>query len=76
MAKAYLKVNVAPGKEKIIRSALSEIKGIKEASITTGDQDIIALIEEEDFESILKLVLTKLRIIDGITRTDTSLILE
>ena len=76
MVKAYLKINVIPGKERIIRSALSEIKGVKEANITTGDQDIIALVEEETFENILKIVLTKLRVIDGITRTDTNLILE
>ena len=76
MVKAYLKINVIPGKEKIIRSALSEIKGVKEAYITTGDQDIIALIEADNFENLLKLVLTKLRIIEGITKTDTNLVLE
>lgn len=76
MAKAYLKINVVPGKEKIIRSALAEIKGIKEAHMTTGSQDIIAIIEMDTFENILKLVLTKLRVIEGITKTDTNLILE
>lgn len=76
MAKAYLRINVIPGKEKIIRSALSEIKGVKEAHITTGDQDIIALVEMNNFEELLKLVLTKLRVIEGITKTDTNLILE
>jgi DNA-binding Lrp family transcriptional regulator len=76
MAKAYLKINVIPGKEKIIRSALSEIKGVKEAYITTGDQDIIVLVEANNFEDLLKLVLTKLRVIEGITKTDTNLILE
>ena len=76
MAKAYLRINVIPGKEKIIRSALSEIKGVKQAHITTGGQDIIALVEMDNFENLLKLVLTKLRVIEGITKTDTNLILE
>ena len=76
MAKAYLKINVIPGKEKIIRSALAEIKGVKEAFITTGDQDIIVLVEADNFESLLKLVLTKLRVVEGIIKTDTNLILE
>ena len=76
MAKAYLKINVIPGKEKIIRSALAEIKGVKEAYITTGDQDIIVLVEADNFENLLKLVLSKLRVIEGITKTDTNLILE
>lgn len=76
MAKAYLKINVTPGKEKIIRSALAEIKGVKEARMTTGGQDIIALIEVDTFENLLKLVLTKLRVIEGITKTDTNFILE
>lgn len=76
MAKAYLKINVVPGKEKIIRSALAEIKGVKEAHITTGDQDIIALIKADNFEDLLKLVLTKLRLAEGVIKTDTNLILE
>ena len=76
MAKAYLKINVVPGKEKIIRSALAEIKGVKEAHMTTGGQDIIAFIETDTFENLLKLVLTKLRVIEGITKTDTNFILE
>ena len=76
MAKAYLKINVVPGKEKIIRSALAEIKGVREAHITTGDQDIIVLIEADNFEGLLKLVLTKLRLVEGVIKTDTNLILE
>lgn len=76
MAKAYLKINVIPGKEKIIRSTLSEIKGVKEAHITTGDQDIMVLVEADNFENLLKLVLTKLRVVEGITKTDTNLISE
>ncbi len=76
MAKAYLKINIVPGKEKIIRSALAEIKGVKEAHITTGDQDIIVLIEADNFEGLLKLVLTKLRLVEGVIKTDTNLILE
>ena len=76
MAKAYLKINVMPGKERIIRSALAEIKGVKEAHMTTGGQDIIALVEADDFDNLLKLVLAKLRVIEGITKTETNLILE
>ena len=76
MAKAYLRINVTPGKEQIIKSALCQIKGIKEAHITTGNQDIIALVEADNFEDLFKLVLTKLRVIEGITKTDSSLILE
>ena len=76
MAKAYLKINVMPGKEKIIRSALAEIKGVRTAHITTGDQDIIALVEADNFDNLLKLVLTKLRVIEGIKKTDTNLISE
>ena len=76
MAKAYLKINVLPGREKIIRSALAEIKGVKSAYLTAGDQDIIAFVEADNFENLVKLVLTKLRVIEGIIKSDTNLILE
>ena len=76
MAKAYLKVSVVPGKEKIISGAMAGIKGVKQAYMTAGEQDIIALVEADNFKDLLNLVLTKLRVIEGITKTDTNLILE
>ena len=76
MAKAYLKVWTDSGKEKAVCSQLRKTSGIVSADLTAGDQDIIAVVEAKDYESLLKLVVSKVRKIKGISRTVTNLVLE
>lgn len=76
MAKAYLKIDVELGKEKAVREALLSIEGVKSAHLTAGEQDLICLVESSSYESLLQLVVSQLRKIDGITGTETNLVLE
>jgi len=76
MAKAYLKISVEAGKEREIHSTLKKIPEVKTVDLTTGDQDIIAVIEAQSYEKLLKTIIEKLRSIDGITSTSTSLVLD
>ena len=76
MARAYLKIDVVPGSEKSVKDALNKVSGIKAADLTSGEQDIICLIEAKTYEDILKLVVEDLRGIPGIKKTITNLVLE
>ena len=76
MAKAYLKIDVDPGKENDVRTALRAIAGVKSVDLTSGEQDLIALIEAGNPEELLNLVVSQLRTIPGIRKTTTNLILE
>lgn len=76
MAMAYLKINVKPGEERAIKEVLLKVPGIKSAHLTAGDQDIIVLVEASTYDDILNLVLSKLRVIDGIEKTVTNLVTE
>lgn len=76
MAAAYLKVWVGVGKEKAVRDALSAVEGVVRADLTTGEQDIIALMEAGDYQALLDLILTTVRGVDGVERTATNLVLE
>jgi DNA-binding Lrp family transcriptional regulator len=76
MAKAYLKISVEAGKEREIHRALKKIPEVKTADLTTGDQDIIAIIEAQSYETLLKTIVEKMRSIDGISSTSTSLVLD
>jgi len=76
MATAYLKIWVGVGKERSVREALKELKGIRRADITTGEQDIVALIEAEDYPGLLEAILNDVRSIEGVERTETNLVLE
>ena len=76
MASAYLKIWVGVGKEINVRDTLRTIEGVKRADLTTGEQDIIALMEASDYQALLDLILGTVRSIEGVDRTVTNLVLE
>jgi len=76
VARAYLKINVEPGKERVVKNQLLERKNVVQADLTSGEQDIIALIEGDNYEQLMDFVITELRPIDGIIKTVTNLVLE
>ncbi len=76
MARAYLKIEVEMGKERSVRDALLKFDEVKGAELTTGGQDILALVEADSFEDILQVLVDKLRTLKGIKNTVTDLVLE
>ena len=76
MSRVYLRINTAVGKEKEVRDALRRIRGVKSADMVTGRYDVIAIVEEETYESTFKTVLDKVRGIRGVTKTETDLVIE
>ncbi len=76
MSRAYLKIEVEMGKERSVRDSLLKFDEVKGAELTTGGQDILALIEADSFEDILQVVVDKLRTLKGIKNTVTDLVLE
>ena len=76
MAKAYLRIIVEAGKERQVRDALRSISGVKSADLTTGEQDVIVLIEAQSVEDLLKAVVDNVRKTPGVRETVTNLIME
>ncbi len=76
MAEAYLKIKVEMGKERSVRDALLKFDEVKKADLTTGEQDILALIKAPSYEDILGVVVDRLRALKGVVSTETNLILE
>lgn len=76
VARAYVKINVAAGKEHEVKEALLKRSEVRSADLTSGDQDLIALVEAETFDELLDLTLNQLRTIEGVTGTVTNLIID
>ncbi len=76
VARAYVKINVAAGKEREVRDSLLERAEVRTADLTSGDQDIIALVEADTFDELLDLTLNQLRTIEGVTGTVTNLVVD
>lgn len=71
MMGAYLLINTAAGKDVTALEKLRKVKGVSQAHLCTGLHDIICYIEEKDLKSLSNILIKKVRVIDGITKTVT-----
>ena len=71
MTGAYLLINTSSGKDVSALKALKKVKGVSQAHLCTGLHDIICYIEEKDLKTMGKILIEKVRGIDGITKTVT-----
>ncbi|OGW15565.1 MAG: hypothetical protein A2Y48_07300 [Nitrospirae bacterium RIFCSPLOW2_12_42_9] len=76
MGKIYLLINSEIGKERAVRDSLRKMENVKSADMITGRYDIIALIEGETIKDIFSTIMSRIRSIDGIIRTETNLVID
>jgi DNA-binding Lrp family transcriptional regulator len=69
--KAYVEMNIAPGRVKNILRELRRISNVKEVSAVTGHCDVIASIEAGDMVTLSKVLLERFQSLEGVTRTET-----
>ena len=72
--RAYILINVLPGRTSDVVLALSGIKQIKTIDPCWGKPDIIVVVEVSDQEALTQLVLSRIHEIDGVSQTDTHLV--
>jgi len=73
VAKAFVLIETAVGRNKEVATAMEQLKGVKSVDIVTGPYDIIAIIEGESLNDIGDLVTGEIHPIAGISRTVTCL---
>jgi nitrate reductase NapAB chaperone NapD len=72
--RAYVLINVLPGRTSDVVRALTEIKQIKTIDPCWGKPDIIVVVEVPDQDALTQLVLSRIHAIDGVSQTDTHLV--
>ena len=72
--RAYVLINVQPGRTSEVVRALSEIKQIKTIDPCWGKPDIIVVVEVADQDALTRLVLSRIHEIEGVMQTDTHLV--
>ena len=75
MAKAFIMVDVTPGREAAVQQAISRLAGVKLVYQVTGEHDIIAFIDAEPYAEFA-MILSNLRQLDGVRDTDSHLVLQ
>jgi DNA-binding Lrp family transcriptional regulator len=74
MPKAFIMIDVVPGKETAVEEALGKMAGVKMAYQVTGLPDLIAFIDAEPYEEFAML-LSHIRQLAGVRDTDSHLVL-
>jgi DNA-binding Lrp family transcriptional regulator len=73
---AYVLIQTRIGKLGSVASEASQIKRVATAAVIAGPYDMIVRVAAEDVDSLGKLVISKIQVIDGVTRTLTCPILH
>ncbi|MHA2602042.1 MAG: Lrp/AsnC ligand binding domain-containing protein [Candidatus Thorarchaeota archaeon SMTZ1-83] len=76
MVKAYILIKAASGKEDFVLKELLKLSVTEEAHKVFGPFDIVLEITARDVEAVVDILLTKIRTIDGLTDTQTLLVID
>ena len=68
---AYILIQTEVGKAADVAAAVGEIPGVVTAEDVTGPYDVIARAESDDVDQLGRMVVSKVQLIPGITRTLT-----
>lgn len=71
MAVGFVLVSAAPGKERDVYNGLLKVSEITELHPLFGEYDLIAKVEAADFDTLGKVVVDKIRSVEGVVDTKT-----
>lgn len=74
MAAAYILIELTGGKAKEALQKIKAIKGIECVSAVTGPFDAIAYAEAKDINKLGNMVVSKVRAVNGVSKTITCLV--
>ena len=74
MPKAFIMIDVVPGRETTVQRAVAKLAGIQMVHQVTGEHDMIAFVDAEPYEEFAG-ILSTIRQLDGVRDTDSHLVL-
>ncbi len=74
MPKAFIMIDVVPGRETAMQEAVAKLAGVKMVYQVTGEHDMIAFVDAEPYEEFA-VVLSSIRQLNGVRDTDSHLVL-
>ena len=73
---AFVFIDVTGNHTKSAYKTLTRIQGVNSLHAVTGPFDLIAQVEAETIEELNDIVLSRIRSVDGVTKTSTALVLK
>lgn len=71
MVQAYILVQTEVGKAAFVARSIADLDGVTGAEDVTGPYDVIVRAEAESMDDLGRLVIAKIQVVEGITRTLT-----
>jgi DNA-binding Lrp family transcriptional regulator len=68
---AYVLIQTEVGKAASVADSVGTIDGVKTAEDVTGPYDVIVRVEADTMDEVAKTVVSRIQMVDGITRTLT-----
>lgn len=71
MVQAYILIQTEVGRARDVAAAIGNIPGVVRVDAVTGPYDVVVLTEARSVDELGKLIVSRLQLISGITRTLT-----
>jgi DNA-binding Lrp family transcriptional regulator len=76
MLSAYVLIETEVGKVAHVAEALAKVDGVEMAEDVAGPYDVIARVEAPGLDELGRLVVFRIQVLDGVTRTLTCMVLR
>ena len=71
MVQAYILIQTEVGKARDVATAIRELEGVARVDAVTGPYDVVVLTEANSVDELGAMIVSKVQLIPGITRTLT-----
>lgn len=75
MVEAYVTIQTGAGTSQEVTERLRSLDGVRKASIVAGEFDIVAEVEADSEQGLLRLITDDIQCIEGVGRTSTCIVL-
>jgi DNA-binding Lrp family transcriptional regulator len=76
MLSAYVLIESEVGKVARVARALAKVDGVQMAEDLAGPYDVIARVEASSLDELGRLIVSRIQVLDGVTRTLTCMVLH
>ncbi|GAA0921813.1 Lrp/AsnC ligand binding domain-containing protein [Virgisporangium aurantiacum] len=71
MVQAYILIQTEVGKARDVAAAIRDVAGVVRVDAVTGPYDVVVLTEARTVDELGKMIVSKVQLVPGITRTVT-----
>jgi DNA-binding Lrp family transcriptional regulator len=71
VVQAYILIQTEVGKARDVAAAIADIAGVARVDAVTGPYDVVVLTEAHTVDELGKMIVSKVQLVAGITRTLT-----